>query len=121
MARDFEITRMTVRRDLKGLEKAEFPIFADTMDDGCNRWRVAGRSVAREARIKSGEVLLELGLVVAINGDNRNGNNDRRNDDGYDNRCRVCPLHRWSGERRQRLTTRRIVPVRVACPTRAMV
>lgn len=40
MAADFEVTTMTVRRDLKGLQEAGFPIFADTLDDGTKRWRV---------------------------------------------------------------------------------
>ena len=40
MAGDFEVTTMTARRDLKGLQEAGFPIFADTMEDGTKRWRV---------------------------------------------------------------------------------
>ena len=40
IAADFEVTTMTVRRDLKGLQEAGFPIFGDTMDDGTKRWRV---------------------------------------------------------------------------------
>jgi proteasome accessory factor B len=40
MAKNFEVTTMTVRRDLKGLQEAGFPIFAETMDDSTNRWRV---------------------------------------------------------------------------------
>jgi len=40
LATEFEITTMTVRRDLKGLKEAGFPIFADTMEDGTKRWRI---------------------------------------------------------------------------------
>ncbi|HOI55904.1 MAG TPA: WYL domain-containing protein [Phycisphaerae bacterium] len=40
LAEAFEVTTMTVRRDLKGLQEAGFPIFADTTDDGTKRWRV---------------------------------------------------------------------------------
>ena len=40
LAAQFEVTEMTVRRDLKGLEEAGFPIFADMLDDGNKKWRI---------------------------------------------------------------------------------
>lgn len=40
LAAGFEVTTMTVRRDLRGLQEAGFPIFADTMDDGTKQWRI---------------------------------------------------------------------------------
>ncbi|NIA16341.1 MAG: WYL domain-containing protein [Nitrospiraceae bacterium] len=40
LSEQFEVTEMTVRRDLKGLEEVGFPIFADTLDDGSKKWRI---------------------------------------------------------------------------------
>ena len=40
LAEQFEVTEMTVRRDLKGLEQVGFPIFADTLEDGSKKWRI---------------------------------------------------------------------------------
>ncbi len=60
LAKDFEVTTMTVRRDLEGLEEAGFPIFDDTMDDGKKRWRV-------EAQVfKAPNALLTLDEALAL-------------------------------------------------------
>lgn len=40
LARQFDVTEMTVRRDLRALRDAGFPIFDNTLEDGSKHWRV---------------------------------------------------------------------------------